>query len=327
MSVTVMSGTAANPVSSQGWFTSSSEPKEEAAYCWSCDNAPSRGWGWNWGYGKCRCYENWEGACCDSAVDVYKQQPHGPYMGTPGTYELYTIETKDTAEYMQYAGADGVTETGSVPPEFAGLWWMDGNPASDYVASFGRSNWVAAKDGGCTHGATLTNDQSGDAIECKGGLDVNVYDENIWSWHNEDLGRFVYGAVLGVQLTYRFECGGDDGGKLTYCQIHPNAAIPISQAGSWVSVPPDLVSFDMTRSSDDLWIRNSIIAGFNDFTHNYYLKQITKGDGTQGKHWDDYMSHGHAKAPKEKDVFGFGEDTRELVSDVHANQCLSRKLE
>ena len=61
-------------------------------------------------------------------------------------------------------------------------------------------------------------------------------------------------------------------------------------------------------------------------THNYYLKRITMGDGSEGEHWDDYMSHGHNAAPKINDVFGFGEDSRDLVSDVLSTQCLSRKV-
>lgn len=331
-SVTVLGGTEEAPTS-RGWFTKKkeTEPETTGGFCWSCDNAPSRGWNWNWGYGKCQCYENWSGPCCDTAVDV-TLVTHGPYMGSPGTYELWTFETKNTADSMDYAKTDGTSLSGSVPPEFAGLWWMDGNPASDYVASFGRSNWQSVADGYECENSKLINAglEEGDPnreIDCLGGLDINVYDENIWSWHDESLGRLVYGAVLGVQLTYTFECGGDDNGKLTYCQVFPNAAIPVTAGGSWISVPPSLVSFDMTRANDDLWIRNSYIAGLSNFPHNYYLKNIVKGDGSKGEHWDDYMSHGHAQAPVEADVFGNGADTRELVSDVHATQCLSRKLE
>ena len=138
-------------------------------------------------------------------------------MGDPGTYELYTFLTKDTDKHMIYpdcAGANSATST-SVPPEFSGLWWMDGNPASDYVASFGRSDWQTVVDGyTCKAGSTLTNQQSGDTFPCIGGMDLNVYDENIWSWHDEALGKLVYSGALGTQLTYTFECGGDDNGKV-----------------------------------------------------------------------------------------------------------------
>lgn len=50
------------------------------------------------------------------------------------------------------------------------------------------------------------------------------------------------------------------------------------------------------------------------------------GDGSEGEHWDDYMSHGHNPAPSVADVFGNGADERETVSDVHATQCLGHKL-
>jgi hypothetical protein len=328
-SVNIMGGDASNP-STRGWFTSSAESQESSdsnGFCWSCDNAPSRGWKWNFGYGKCHCEPNWEGACCDTPLDITKVT-HGPYMGTPGTYELTTFHTKDTASAMVFPDENGDNADGtSVPPEFAGLWWMDGNPASDYVASFGRSNWQSvADDGYVCQNAKITNSANDEEFNCLGGMDIPVYDDSNWSWHDEALGHFVYGAVLGVQLTYTFECGGDDGGKLTYCQVYPNAAIPVTAAGSWISVPPSLVSFDMTRAGDDLWIRNSYIAGLDSFPHNYYLKRITMGDGSEGEHWDDYMSHGHNPAPSVADVFGNGADERETVSDVHATQCLGHKL-
>jgi len=194
-------------------------------------------------------------------------------MGEPGTFELYTFDTKDTASKMEFPDANGNNAGGKkVPPEFAGLWWMDGNPASDYVASFGRSDWkTVADDGYVCVNAELHNAQHDSTMPCLGGMDLPVYDQNVWSWHDEALGRTVYGAVLGVQLTYKFECGGDDNGKLTYCQIYPNADLPFTSAGSWISIPKDFVSFDMTRASDDTWIRNSIIAGW----------EVRRGSGAQ----------------------------------------------
>ena len=308
-----------------------SEDDNSGGYCFSCDNAPSRGWGWAFGWGTCECYEGWHGACCDNPSDITKLT-HGPFMGSPGTYELYTFYTKDTAKYMEFADCEGKNaNTGAdVPPEFSGLWWMDGNPASDYVASFGRSEWTS---GACTH-ETLENPQNGETMPCKGSLKIRVYDDNIWSWHDEALGRLVYSAVLGVQLTYTFECGGDSDGKLTYCQVYPSADLPIDFADKFYSVSKSLVSFDMTRAGDDMWIRNSAFgAGENsiidltDYPHHYYLKKITNCDGTKGKHWDAYVSHGKAAADQETtDVFGLGADTRETVSDVHERQLLSKRL-
>ncbi|GMI10673.1 hypothetical protein TrLO_g9010 [Triparma laevis f. longispina] len=327
-SVTVME----SETESRGWFTRSptkqktAEEEEESAYCFQCDNAPSRGWGWAFGYGTCECHEGFSGACCDTPTEI-TDLTHGPYMGDDGTYELYTFYTKDTADHMIYSDCSGdnsATST-SVPPEFSGLWWMDGNPASDYVASFGRSNWQTTADGYSCVSSTLTNQQTDETFNCLGGMDLNVYDENIWSWHDEALGKLVYGGALGVALTYKFECGGDDDGKLTYCQIYPNAAIPVTSDG-WVTVPASLVSFDMTRGDDNLWIRNSIIAGLDSYPHNYYLKKIVNCDGTKGEHWDDYLSHGKAAAPVIPDVFGNGADDRETVSNVHERQLLSRKL-
>ena len=107
-------------------------------------------------------------------------------MGDPGTYELYTFYTKDTDQHMIYPDCDGHNDAtdSNVPPEFSGLWWMDGNPASDYVASFGQSSWQSVADGYTCVSATLTNQQDDSTHTCLGGMDLNVYDEDIWSWHD-----------------------------------------------------------------------------------------------------------------------------------------------
>lgn len=37
----------------------------DAAYCFQCKNAASRGWSWWFGWGDCQCTEGWSGDCCD----------------------------------------------------------------------------------------------------------------------------------------------------------------------------------------------------------------------------------------------------------------------
>ena len=300
-------------------------------YCLTCSNAPYRGLSWAFGYGKCVCYQGWSGTCCDAAANI-NDKTYGPYSGGTaergGSYQMYTLYSKDVATQMYYpncAGYNAASKT-NVPPEFSGLWWMDGNPASDYVASFGRSKWQTVASGYSCKSAKLKNEQNDQEYDCLGGMDINVYDDRIWSWHDETMGRLTYQGALGTSLTYRFECGNLIGGKLSFCQIYPNAAIPIT-AGGFISVPPSLVSFDMTRGDDNLWVRNSIIAGLDSLPHNYYLKQIVKCDGKPGQHWNDFLSGGTAKVSGAiNDVFGFGKDTRTNVGNVAATQLLSKKI-
>ena len=36
------------------------------AWCWSCENAPTRSWSWWFGWGSCNCYSGWGNSCCAS---------------------------------------------------------------------------------------------------------------------------------------------------------------------------------------------------------------------------------------------------------------------
>lgn len=54
----------------------------------------------------------------------------------------------EIAESMLYADCKGKTATGEhIPAEWGGLWWMDGNPAPETVASFGRAHWYPGAKG------------------------------------------------------------------------------------------------------------------------------------------------------------------------------------
>lgn len=75
--VTVMeSDGSGNHQQTQRWWVRSpkkQKTKEEetgGGFCFSCDNAPSRGWGWAFGYGTCECFDGWSGACCDVPDDI-----------------------------------------------------------------------------------------------------------------------------------------------------------------------------------------------------------------------------------------------------------------
>jgi len=70
------------------------------------------------------------------------------------------------------------------------------------------------------------------------------------------------------------------------------------------------------------------------YPHNYYLKNIVTCAGAHGHYWDEYVSgsitddslKGLKKPVPVNDVFGFGGDTRDLVSDVHHTTLLAKNI-
>lgn len=151
-------------------------------FCWSCENAPSRGWNWNWGYGKCKCDAGWTGACCDVAK-VITEDRWGPYNGDGGrgTFELYT-QYHDNMHDEEKGLIYPKTGDTNVPDWLHGLWWMEGNPAAEEVASFGKSTWVSAADGGCDDAPDMEDG-------CSGSLSIKCWDSRTWSWADSVLGR------------------------------------------------------------------------------------------------------------------------------------------
>jgi hypothetical protein len=270
------------------------------------------------------CYEGWEGICCDEAEDL-SSLIYGPYSGNPGIYELYTIASDDIMNTMYYPDCDGNNVDGtSVPPTFNGLWWMDGSPASNEIVSFGLSNYVTVEDGYLCKSATFPANpgEGDDDFVCSGGMEINVYAENVRSWHDDTVGQATYSGALATEMTYTFEC---DAG-FTKCQAYPSTSIVTSIDGNLLTVPSDAVSFDMTFADENQWNRNSIINGLDDFPRTYYLKKVVNCDGTKGEHWEDYMSHGTAPSRDTVDIFGNGRDKRGTVAEVNDRQLLARKV-
>ena len=65
-----------------------------------------------------------------------------------------------------------------IPPNLQGLFYMEGNPAPDDIASFGGSDWAFNDYDG-------VNDASVDA-------EISVYGNRVWSWHDNAAGRATY---------------------------------------------------------------------------------------------------------------------------------------
>jgi len=106
---------------------------------------------------------------------------------------------------MDVGGAQGDEER---PACFNGLWWMQGNPASDDVASFYGSEWQSmegkkgwpkpfkkahskkeAKD------AATEVEGAGSETELKYVMQVRVANPNVWTWHSDFKGKTGFKAV------------------------------------------------------------------------------------------------------------------------------------
>lgn len=74
-------------------------------------------------------------------------------------------------------------------------------------------------------------------------------------------------------------------------QIIPTAQVPVVTAGKTVlMVPISLVSFDMVKNANgDTWTRNSFFIGMEFLTHEYTLRRIVNGDGSNGEHFEKYV--------------------------------------
>ena len=65
-----------------------------------------------------------------------------------------------------------------IPTNLQGLFYMEGNPAPDDIASFGGSDWAFNDYDG-------VSDASVDA-------EISVYGNRVWSWHDNAAGRATY---------------------------------------------------------------------------------------------------------------------------------------
>ena len=200
-----------------------------------------------------------------------------------GKCELYEIDSLQVDKEM--AGADGYH---GVPENLQGLFWMEGNPASDEVASFGASPWTFS-DG-------LLGEHAVDAS-------IPVYGNSMWSWHADSHGKTAFKLVSKVRLHYHFKCNS----AVDHCDI----AIESNVAGIKVGVPGFVASFSMTMCTDDnkdlphmakclsdstgdkgeaMWIRHSAL-GKGIIKHQYMLRRIVFNSKRLPKSWARYAKN------------------------------------
>jgi len=179
-------------------------------------------------------------------------------------------------KYDTFAAGDAAEVTGSMiyrkagkpgpaAMSIAGLWWMEGNPADDEIASFGSSEWDAE-----------TNSTA-----------IEVYGWGVWSFHDSRAGKALFAMAYLPGLVYKFLFGqlkkGGVGTEITPC-FDPE---PVLNA---VCVPAWLCRFDAEAINATTYLRRSWI--FNERVDDYTLRQIIDGDGVPVAEywpwWSDY---------------------------------------
>jgi hypothetical protein len=170
-------------------------------------------------------------------------------------YRPFTLVSVPTAEIDKFMVI--ADESSPIPAKLQGLWWMDGNPFPDDLVSFGRSLW--------------------DPINRR--IYIRVYDEAIWTWHDNIAGRITYrgarlnGLVYEVQLS-----NGDQFAMIT----------PIIQIGlKHYRLPKALTYFTARYIQDGLWLRESWVFGVKANTYN--LRRIVRADGTREEAFAEYL--------------------------------------
>jgi hypothetical protein len=147
-----------------------------------------------------------------------------------------------------------------VPPTVHGLWWMRGNPAPDYVLSFG--------EGLCTN-----------ATYCE----INVFEAGMWSWHNSVAGRVLHAIAHSLRAYYAFHFNADQ----TVAHVVPHSRL------LGVGVPSELVAFDMyldleLNGNGHIWVRNSTVWG--GASHHYLLTRIIDAEKTPTTYFPRYQA-------------------------------------
>jgi hypothetical protein len=176
-----------------------------------------------------------------------------------GDYQLRSIASADADGAMTVG--DGST---GLPPALQGLWWMHGNPLPDELLSFGGSPWDEA---------TRTTR-------------IVVYDEGVWTWHDDLAGRALYAGVRQSELIYELAYDPD----LAFAVITPTVQVgPVR-----IRVPESIVKFTAQRLADGLWLRLSYLHGH--LVHAYALRRVVRGDGQREPAYDEYAAAAPARS-------------------------------
>ena len=221
----------------------------------------------------------------------------GPYRSKRGTYNLHRVYSKKLDSLLSSPHGIKLAETNNaaIPDALKGLWWMEGNPAPEYLASFGKSEWKSGscdKNGKCKGGCVTPNGinsphplkvppkEDGTPEVCGGSLTIKCYDSHTWSWSDNLGGKAMYkGATTTcMELVFFFNA------EITKAHIFPIGC-------TFVPFP---MYFTLEATKDPAnWLRRSHPWGTDHttrFQFPYNLKQIVDGDGNPGKYWQEYVS-------------------------------------
>jgi len=253
---------------------------------------------------------------------------NGRFTGFTNTF----FKREDAAENMLYTDCHGLNPIGEkVPAEFAGLWWMDGNPAPETVASFGHAQWLPGVDE-CrktklNHVSQVEKDSGtlvgpfGDTVPCVGRLILSFWEDRIWAMPDSLIGRTYEATGTAADSHMEFVCGGSID-NFTICKLGASAGPDMNSdlfdrtldrfRTVGTSAFNMFAEFSMVKVSPDAWIRYSTKTNFP-----YYLKRIVDCNGNKFyPHWDEFISGGTAKPVFQPDVFGHGGDKRSHVAPV-----------
>jgi hypothetical protein len=182
-----------------------------------------------------------------------------PTTASSGVYRLESFDSADVDSHVVLG--DGST---GIPTALQGLWWMDGNPLADEVLTFGASPWDPARR----------------------STEIVVYDDGVWTWHDDLEGRALYASVRRSELIYELVYDQD----LAFAEITPTVAVgPLR-----VRIPPQIVRFTAERLLDDLWLRKSYLHGR--LVHTYALRRIVRPDGQREPAYDEYVAAAPARS-------------------------------
>jgi hypothetical protein len=189
--------------------------------------------------------------------------------------------TQDCRDFsLQSFLSDGIENqltigtTANMPAEladdFAGLWYMNGNPLPDEILSF----------------AGVKKDEK------KGDYFARVYDEKIWTWSDNISGRLLYEAVRTTALTYRIKKVNS-----TAYHVTPTFFLPPYLLNLPISISDAFVEFLIVRTADpNLWARPSKFFGKS--VGAYEFTRIVYANGTRTeKYAQNYLSNIDSKAP------------------------------
>jgi hypothetical protein len=150
-----------------------------------------------------------------------------------GGFEYKQFPRAQIAQNMLWSNCNGINAVGArVPKQLGGLWWMDGNPAPETVASFGHAIWypgVAACRNStlglasytqAERNAGVVRDAFGlNPVPCQGRMIVAFWEDRIWAMPETKIGHAYEVAGTTADSHMEFVCGGPSEDDLQICTL------------------------------------------------------------------------------------------------------------